>query len=323
MTSYSFTGTKITFIDWNHDGVIDDASFSQTEFSITTPRNNATITYTLVQSSIAKISGDFYHMYMDDTIKVGSNSFTEISEYSWYGVRKTAVLGVIEGNDAGFFTLEGDTLPNFTSIPFYQNWLSTVSGQLLTGNLAPGTAINLADLDGATISQHDHIRGATGHTTLSGGLSNDTIIGNTTSDRLLGGKGADQLDGQSGNDTLKGDKGHDLLEGNYGNDKLLGGKGRDTLDGGDGNDTLNGNLGADTFLFDKGDDVDTIFGFQDDIDTIHLTSSLTGGVTDAQTLINTFGQDMGKYVKLDFGSEEITIRGINDLALLVDDLVVV
>jgi Ca2+-binding RTX toxin-like protein len=323
MTTYTFSGTKLAFIDRDRNGTIDDVTFSQTDFSITTPGNNATITYSLVQSSLARISGDFYHMYMGSSSKIDSNSIIELSEYTWGGFFKTVVLGVVEDNDAGLFTLDGTNLPSFTSVAGYQNWISSATAQLLTGDLAPGASINLADFGGVAISQHDYIRGATGHTTLSGGIGNDTIVGNSTNDRLLGGKGADELDGGFGNDTLKGDKGYDLLEGSFGNDKLLGGKGRDTLDGGRGNDTLNGNLGADTFSFRESDGVDTIFGFQDDIDTIRLTSGLTGGVTNAQDILDTFGQDMGKYVKLDFGSEEITIRGIDDLSLLVDDLVVV
>ncbi|WP_353339250.1 calcium-binding protein [Pelagimonas sp. KU-00592-HH] len=323
MTTYTFSGTKLTFIDRDRNGTFDDVSFSQTEFSITTPRNDATISYSLVLNALANISGDFYHMYMGNSSKIDSNSITELSEYTWGGFRKTVVLSVIDDNDAGFFSLEGADLPRFTSVAGYQNWINSATAQLLTGDLAPGETINLSDFGGVSISQHDYIRGATGHTTLSGGIGNDTIVGNSTSDRLMGGKGADELNGGFGNDTINGDKGYDHLEGSFGNDKLLGGKGRDTLDGGRGNDTLNGNLGADTFSFRESDGVDTIFGFQDDIDTIRLTSGLTGGVTNAQDILDTFGQDMGKYVKLDFGSDEITIRGIDDLSLLVDDLVVV
>lgn len=322
MTTYTFSGTLVTFIDSDGNGSFDDVTFSTTDFSITTPNNNATISYSLSATTISKISGDIYHMYMGDSSKI-ENSLIEFGEFTWNFFRKATVLSVVEGNDAGFFTLDGDTLPAFTSVYGFQSWFNSASATLPTGDLAPGATIELAELSGVSISQHDYIRGATGHTTLSGGIGNDTILGNFSSDRLLGGKGADELNGGFGNDTIKGDKGYDLLEGSFGNDKLLGGKGRDTLDGGSGNDTLNGNLGADTFLFEQGDGVDTIYGFQDDIDTIRISRDLTNNVTNVQAVLDTYAQDMGNYVKLDFGSQEITVKGINDLSLLVDDLVIV
>lgn len=85
----------------------------------------------------------------------------------------------------------------------------------------------------------------------------------------------DVINGQGGNDLLLGRSGDDLLRGNDGDDVLLdGGAGEDLLDGGAGNDGLFGGADADQFLLRAGDGADTIFDFEDGIDSLLLADGL-------------------------------------------------
>jgi Ca2+-binding RTX toxin-like protein len=67
---------------------------------------------------------------------------------------------------------------------------------------------------------------------------------------ILGTAGHDQLAGTAGNDQIIGYGSGDVLDGGQGNDTLTGGGGADLLRGGAGNDT---------YVFDRGDDADTIY----------------------------------------------------------------
>jgi Ca2+-binding RTX toxin-like protein len=135
----------------------------------------------------------------------------------------------------------------------------------------------------------DRIEGRAGNDLLRGGTGADRLIGNrgadrlygdngadhlqgyTENDRLFGGRGVDSLQGGGGNDTLFGGTFADRLEGGAGNDRLFGGAGADVLVGGRGDDSLDGGLGADVFIYRPAiSGHDTIAGFQDGIDTIHI-----------------------------------------------------
>ncbi|WP_052055941.1 FG-GAP repeat protein [Myxosarcina sp. GI1] len=85
----------------------------------------------------------------------------------------------------------------------------------------------------------------------------------------------DVINGQGGNDILLGRSGDDVLRGGNGNDSLLDGDaGNDLLDGGEGNDGLFGGTGKDRFVLREGEGVDTIFDFQDGIDSLVLADGL-------------------------------------------------
>ena len=85
----------------------------------------------------------------------------------------------------------------------------------------------------------------------------------------------DVINGQGGSDILLGRSGDDLLRGGNGDDVLLdGGAGDDLLDGGAGNDSLLGGANSDQFVLRAGDGADTIFDFEDEIDSLLLTGGL-------------------------------------------------
>jgi Ca2+-binding RTX toxin-like protein len=96
-------------------------------------------------------------------------------------------------------------------------------------------------------------------------------------DYLDGGDGADQLFGRGRRDNLVGGAGNDQLQGDAGNDRVSGGAGDDVIIAGRGDDRLFGDEGApagsDTFRFLANSGKDVIQDFQNDIDTIEISSS--------------------------------------------------
>ena len=98
----------------------------------------------------------------------------------------------------------------------------------------------------------------------------------------------DIVNGDDGNDMLYGEDGNDRLSGGRGNDLLVGGRGADILDGNDGNDNLRGGSGRDVIVFSMGND--TVINFQDNIDTIHI-SSLFGATNFSQVAISQNGSN--------------------------------
>lgn len=177
--------------------------------------------------------------------------------------------------------------------------------------------------------QGDRLFGGTGRDVLIGGKGYDVLVGGNFNDRLYGGTGNDKLYGGAGNDytvagtghdRLFGNNGHDRLFGNGGADRLAGGNGNDLLNGGAGNDLLIGGNGADRFVFTAGQD--RVWDFEDDVDTIIISSRLTGDATIAE-LID--GADIvNGNAFFDFGNgNTLTLRNITDADILADDLNIV
>ena len=146
------------------------------------------------------------------------------------------------------------------------------------------------------------------------------MVGTNGRDKLSGTAADDIISGRGHSDLLLGQAGNDLIEGGNGRDVLLGGKGNDVLNGGKGNDLLNGGAGADQFVF--GDGRDKIAKFVDDVDEIVPDAAALGisGLT-ANQIVTQFGSVSSNQVVLDFGGGDVlTIKGVNDLASLVDDI---
>ncbi|QBF34275.1 calcium-binding protein [Thalassococcus sp. S3] len=118
----------------------------------------------------------------------------------------------------------------------------------------------------------DRIFGGAGRDVIGGGAGNDRIDGGAGTDLGYGGTGNDTMLGGDGADTLFGEGGNDTVLGQFGNDVIGGGAGNDLLHGGFGSDTLYGGPDADRFLFNPTDGADVIGDFQNDIDTILLSS---------------------------------------------------
>ncbi|MEX0347950.1 MAG: fasciclin domain-containing protein [Paracoccaceae bacterium] len=106
---------------------------------------------------------------------------------------------------------------------------------------------------------------------ISTGKGQDFIDGNGGRDVIWAGRGNDIVLGGTGNDVISGGRGKDVLRGDEGHDKIFGGGGKDLIDGGDGNDYMFGGWGRDTFVFEKGDDKDTIVDFRTGRDKIDLS----------------------------------------------------
>ena len=164
----------------------------------------------------------------------------------------------------------------------------------------------------------------TGKDTLKGGGGNDVLNGGGGKDKLFGNNGADTLKGGGGNDVLNGGGGKDKLFGNNGADTLKGGGGNDKLDGGSGNDLLTGGAGADQFIFRNGSGNDRIRDFADNIDTLKLDDALWVGDLSEAEVISTFASDDTGEVVFDFeNGNTLTLEGITNTLLLIDDLIII
>ncbi len=208
----------------------------------------------------------------------------------------------------------------------------------------------------------DVLIGLGGDDTLDGGSGDDILNGGEGNDRLVDGSGANRFVGDAGDDTLVASGGTERNEmyggtgadtlldgsggsvmfGNAGNDRLIGGGGNDQLFGGVGNDVLNGGNGADRLRGDAGDDyllgggntdlfifnetgigADRVADFVIGEDRMFLSSTLTGGETDAASVVATFASLSGADVVFDFGGgDTVTLLGLGTTVDLADDLII-
>lgn len=188
----------------------------------------------------------------------------------------------------------------------------TLAGGYGTNTVNGGDGTDIASWTGADVRITVNLAITAAQAT---GLGHDILTG---IEGAIGGNLADRLTGNSGANRLEGRLGHDLLTGQEGHDQLIGGDGHDTLAGGLGNDSLTGGNGADVFRFGAG--IDTINGFQDDIDSVALNRNLWGGGTRTVTAILAAAEDLGSAVALTFGNARLVIRGVDTIADLRDDI---
>lgn len=162
--------------------------------------------------------------------------------------------------------------------------------------------------------QAERFLGREGDDWLKGAAGNDRIFGGTGKDRLIGNEGRDSLNGGAGRDVLLGGSGKDNLDGGRGRDVLVGGRGRDILDGGHGKDI---------FVFGMGDGKDIIRDFKDDLDKLKLEGALWEGELAVDEVLDAYASVSGKNVVFSFdGGEQIILRGILDVSILADDLII-
>jgi Ca2+-binding RTX toxin-like protein len=113
-------------------------------------------------------------------------------------------------------------------------------------------------------------------------------------------EGKSDIDGR-GNDL------DNMMVGNGGDNEIFGRAGIDILYGAKGNDILSGGAGIDYFWFVKGDGVDRITDFQNDIDDIGILEF--AGVKDFSQLSSHLSQH-GTDVWVSLGSDRIVIEDI-------------
>ncbi len=147
-------------------------------------------------------------------------------------------------------------------------------------------------------SRHDYLYGGQGDDSIDGGKGYDTLretadvnftltdsqlIGNGTDNLanieraiLSGGNSANTIDasGFSGSVYIYGRGGNDILLGGSNNDYLKGDNGDDLINGGAGSDRLYGGSGKDTFVLSTAIGKDTIYDFEDGVDTLGLSGGL-------------------------------------------------
>ena len=240
---------------------------------------------------------------------------------------------------AGFGTDRVDTALNSYALGAQLEQLLYIG----TGTFA-GTGNTLANrITGGALA--DVLQGRDGNDTLYGGAGNDRLIGGAGADYLSGGDGIDTVSYQvagagvaadlkasltanageatgdrfAGVENLTGSAHADRLWGNLGANTLSGSGGGDRLHGRAGNDQLFGGAGADRFIFARGDDLDRVRDFENDVDTIYV-SGFAGVTTVAQALAR--ADQVGANVVFDFGAGDkltvvnTTIAALgNDIAL--------
>ena len=115
---------------------------------------------------------------------------------------------------------------------------------------------------------------------LNGEVSDTTHLlyfGTLGNDVITAGKAYAEIYLNNGDDTARLGDGGGWVQGGNGSDTLRGGAGNDTLDGGAGNDIISGGAGADTFKFSDGFGNDKITDFEDGVDTLEYSGSVTIG----------------------------------------------
>lgn len=155
------------------------------------------------------------------------------------------------------------------------------------------------------------------------GDGNDTVTGNSLGNHIVGARGSDSVHGNNGNDWIEGYDENDKLFGDRNNDTISGGSGNDLINGGTGIDSLNGNAGLDTFIFNPGFGIDTIAGFEDNIDTLKLDDAIWGGGKTVAQVISTYAHVVGANTVFDFNNgNKFTVLGVTNLAVFQDDITI-
>ena len=208
--------------------------------------------------------------------------------------------------------------------------LAVSTNTTLMSGIDDAQVLGAANLNLTGHSGDNTLEGNGAKTKLKGASGDDLIKGYGGDDKLIGGKGSDKMVGASGDDTLKGSSGADLLKGGSGSDKLVGGggddrlkggSGDDVLKGGSGDDTLWGGRGSDRFVFNGGTDV--IRDFKDDADSILVSRAMIDGAGSTVDDLLSMGEIINGNAVFDLaGSHQLTLRGIDGLEDLRNDLII-
>lgn len=226
---------------------------------------------------------------MLDTVKVGNAIFTrETIMKAALQVKGTAIGENIFGV-AGFsnviFASAGDDYVDVAQISGFQSLDEVHGGQ---GNDMIVTGEGDAEVYGDT--GNDNISGGTGRLVAYGGDGDDLIASHGVNSNLSGGKDNDAILAYGDNSLVYGEDGNDHLSLFGSGISASGGRGADfmynyagsnnTLTGGWGNDQLYDQTGGATFVYNAGDDFDTLLraetGTTVKFTTDHMHATLSG-----------------------------------------------
>ncbi|MEM7593345.1 MAG: spondin domain-containing protein [Cyanobacteria bacterium P01_A01_bin.83] len=125
------------------------------------------------------------------------------------------------------------------------------------------------------------------------------------------------INGTAENDLIFGSSNRERIRGFEGNDLIFGEYGDDTIEGGAGDDLLWGKSGADQFVLRTTDGQDTIFDYEDGVDSFVLAGGLefddltiTQGVGQVWLEITNTGEDFASLIGVnasDIGIEDFTV----------------
>lgn len=127
----------------------------------------------------------------------------------------------------------------------------------------------------------------------------------------------------SQSDTVVGTRRDDVLRSGIGKDTIEGGRGDDVIDGGRGNDKLTGDGGEDTFIYKKKYGKDVVRDFRDDVDTLKIDDGLWRGDLNKREMLDRFASVDSGDVLLDFGRNELRIKGFTDIDALANDITII
>jgi serralysin len=258
-----------------------------------------------------------------DDIDGGSGIDIAYYGFSSTGVNVNLATGEGQGGEA-----EGDQLINV------ENLIGSAFNDILAGNSAVNSFIGSGGADQFFgYGGNDKFDGGTGGDTFNGGDGVDEVTYvssfaavsiNLTSQSYGGGDATGDV--LNSIETVSGSIYNDTLTGSLGTDRLYGGAGNDTIKAFRGNDFIRGDAGADNIFFIAGDGVDTLFDFENDIDTITfqgLGNNAAVFAVASQVDAGNDGDALVDDVLFNFGANGIFIVHNTTIAELSNDVVTI
>lgn len=258
-----------------------------------------------------------------DNIDGGSGVDIAYYGFSSVGVNVNLATGEGQGGEA-----EGDQLINI------ENVIGSAFDDILAGNSAVNSFIGSGGADTFYgYGGNDKFDGGTGGDTFNGGDGIDEVTYassyaavsiNLTSKSYGGGDATGDV--LNSIETVSGSIYNDTITGSLGTDRLYGGAGSDTIKAFRGNDFIRGDAGADNIFFIAGDGVDTLFDFENDVDTITfqgLGNNAAVFAAASQVDAGNDGDALVDDVLFNFGANGIFIIHNTTIAELSNDVVTI
>ena len=276
MTTFTFSGTQVDYVDGNATGVNSAdisviVSSSQSTFSYTIiGRDDDGVAFIDVKDDIQQVIAG--GLNLDDAGHIRSED-TLITNVTWPGgTTRVLILSLETGDNTEteyYFPLEGTPLPDLNSVAAWEAFNDSITS--LTdpaGNFAPGQDILWSSIDGVSSAEDDEFWGTSRRDNFKGFAGDDYFTSSDGRDTYDGGSSAfDQVaftndpngvtanlksgsatDGWGKTDTLKS---IEMLRGSAHADKFTGNGKNNIFRGLEGKDTLNGGSGRDEVRYDR------------------------------------------------------------------------